>query len=376
MTTVSGSVDIPAPAGEVFDFVARAENYPHYIPAYESGTVVSGDDGYPGMKLRWHTRLAGLRVVAEETVVERRDGRLIRYRGTMLGVPFESSMETQPRDTGTRFTVTIGYELPPLGRAPLASRLVKYAVADQVSQTLDRLAAVFEARRAGSAGESSASGDDATRALDSVQRIYAKWGRHPTLYAAQDWVTFMGSHRTLRRKAVQAMGVGPGARVLEVACGSGRNFPYLEAILGPSGTLVGFDFSREMLAAARGLAVRRGWHNIELVQGDAAVLAVPGGPFDGVVSVLGMSAIPDHVRALERCREVLRPGGVLSVCDARPLRGALRPFNPLVGAVYRRWAAWNPDRDLADDARRVFGNVAVESFKGGAFFIIRSRKEA
>lgn len=78
MTTVSGSVDVPASAAEVFDFVARAENYPLYILAYASGTVISGDDGCPGMKLRWHTRLAGLRVVAEETVVERRDGRLIR----------------------------------------------------------------------------------------------------------------------------------------------------------------------------------------------------------------------------------------------------------------------------------------------------------
>lgn len=367
MTIVCGSIEIPAPAGEVFDFVSRAENYARYIPAYESGEVLSGEDGQPGMTLRWHTRLAGARVAAEETVIERRDGELMRYRGTMLGVPFESSMETCPSATGARFTVAIRYDLPLRLGAPLVGGVVKNAVADQVSQTLERLAAVFASRRAEGGGPSP--DGRANEALDSVQRVYARWGRHPALYAAQDWVTFLGSHRTLRRKAAEALQVGPGARVLEVACGSGRNFPYVQEVIGPSGTLVGFDFSPEMLGAARRLSVRRGWRNIDLVRGDAAVLQVPGGPFDGVLCVLGMSAIPDHVRALERCRDVLRPGGVLSVCDARLFTGALQPFNPLVGAVYRRLAAWVPERELIDDMRRVFGNVTVEAFNRGTFFL-------
>jgi ubiquinone/menaquinone biosynthesis C-methylase UbiE len=137
---------------------------------------------------------------------------------------------------------------------------------------------------------------------------------------------------------------------------------------------VAFDYSREMLAAARGLAVRRGWRNIEFVQGDAAVLEVEGAPVDGVLCVLGISAIPDHRRALERCRAVLRPGGALVVCDARPPSGLLGAVSPLVRRVYGRWAAWHPDRDIVGDLRRLFGEVAVQELNLGTFFIARASK--
>lgn len=172
--------------------------------------------------------------------------------------------------------------------------------------------------------------------LEAVRDVYAVWGRHPLLYAAQDWITFVGRPRAIRRRAVEALALRPGARVLEVACGTGRNFDYLERAIGPTGSLVGFDFSREMLEAARGLVTRRGWRNVELVQGDAAVLDVGSAPFDGVLCVLGISAIPDHRRALERCRAVLRPGGVLVVCDGRAftgLRGARSAMSSATCAV-------------------------------------------
>ena len=181
--------------------------------------------------------------------------------------------------------------------------------------------------------------DHTIQDLEEVRRVYSLWGRHPRLYAAQDWITFMGRHRRIREGAVEAAAIQPNARVLEVACGTGRNFPYIEDRIGPGGQLVGFDYSHEMLAAARDFGMRRGWSNIEFVQGDAAVLDVGSQPFDAVVSVLGISAVPDHLAALRRCRDILRSGGVLAVCDARLFSGALAVFNPLVRAIYGRGAA-------------------------------------
>jgi len=212
--------------------------------------------------------------------------------------------------------------------------------------------------------------------LDAVRQIYRFWGRHARLYAAQDWVTFLGRHRGIRRRAAQATCARRGARVLEVACGSGRNFEHLEAMIGAEGRLVGLDASEPMLGAARQLAERSGWRNIDLVCGDAARLEVGEQPFDAVLSVLGMSAIGDHLQAFERCRQVLRPGGVLVVCDARPLSGRLRALNSGIVAVYRRWAAWNPERDLPADMGRIFGNVTVERFNLGTFFVASSTRAA
>lgn len=200
------------------------------------------------------------------------------------------------------------------------------------------------------------------------------WGRHPRLYAAQDWVTFLGRHRAIRRRAAAATRAGLGERVLEVACGTGRDLGYLEDRVGPEGEIVGFDYSPEMLAAAGDLARRRGWANVSFVEGDAARLEVGDAPFDAVLSVLGMSAIPDHRAALSRCYEVLRTGGVLSVCDAMLPGGAFAVTRPAVRAIYGRLAAWNPNRDLPGDIRRIFGNVTVTEMNLGTFFVATAVK--
>ena len=73
---------------------------------------------------------------------------------------------------------------------------------------------------------------------------------------------------------------------------------------------------------------------------------------------------------------MLRPGGALVVCDARPFSGRLTALNPLVRAVYRRGAAWRPERDLVGDLRRVFGDVGVEEFNLGTFFIARAARHS
>ncbi len=209
--------------------------------------------------------------------------------------------------------------------------------------------------------------------LEKVKAAYSFWGRFPSLYFLQDFVTFMGRPSRIRKAAVTALGAKAGDGILEVACGNGRNSPYVLAVIGERGTLVGLDYSPEMLAAARRLSERRGWKNVRLVEGDAALLQVGEG-FDGVFSVLGISAIPAWERALVRCQEVLRRGGVLVVCDARPFRGPLRFLNPLIKAVYSRFAAWDPEKDISGKMREIFGNVRVETHNLGTFFIAKSVK--
>ncbi len=215
--------------------------------------------------------------------------------------------------------------------------------------------------------------------LDFVDRVYGFWGRHPGLYAAQDYVTFLGQPGRVRRAAVAALGLPEGGTVLEVACGSGRNFPHLIGAIGPRGHLVGFDYSQSMLGAAAESCRRRGWKQVELIQGDAAALDVGARRFDGVLCVLGMSAIPDWRRALARCRDVLVPGGTLSVCDARLFSSpALAWLNPAITRAYAAAAAWAPDRDIPGAMQAIFGNVRTRSYNAGTFVVATSirRSEA
>ncbi len=62
--------------------------------------------------------------------------------------------------------------------------------------------------------------------LDAVQKVYRFWGNYPLMYVAQDYITFMGRPQLLRREAVNALNLKKGDTVLEVACGTGRNFSY------------------------------------------------------------------------------------------------------------------------------------------------------
>ncbi len=205
--------------------------------------------------------------------------------------------------------------------------------------------------------------------LEKVKKVYSFWGNFPSLYSAQDIITFLGRAKTIRSRAVKKLGVKQSNKVLEVACGSGRNFKYIIKAIGKSGFLFGFDYSQEMLDAAQNLSRSNNWTNIKLVQGDAAQLKISEKNFDGVLSVLGISAVPDWEKALKRSYAVLRPNGKLVVCDARLFTGFLKILNPLVKLIYSKFAAWDPSKNIPEKMKEIFGNIEVENLNLGTFFI-------
>jgi len=67
----------------------------------------------------------------------------------------------------------------------------------------------------------------------------------------------------------------PGEVVLDIGCGTGKNFEQILKRLGPSGRLIGIEPSPAMLAHAERLVQRRGWTNVELVCAGAEDAAIP-----------------------------------------------------------------------------------------------------
>ena len=216
--------------------------------------------------------------------------------------------------------------------------------------------------------------DSQNNKLKKVKKVYSFWGRFPFLYSAQDIITFLGRAKTIRSLTVKKIELKRGDKALEVACGSGRNFPYIIEAVGKEGFILGFDYSQEMLDATKQLSKQNDWSDIKLVQGDAAQLKITEKNFDGVVSVLGISAIPDWEKAVERCYDVLRFEGKLVVCDARLFTGFLKFLNPLVKVIYSKFAAWDPSKNIPEKMKEIFGNVEVENLNLGTFFIAISVK--
>jgi S-adenosylmethionine-diacylgycerolhomoserine-N-methlytransferase len=106
----------------------------------------------------------------------------------------------------------------------------------------------------------------------------------------------------------------PGARILEVACGTGRNLDRIAAAY-PDCELYGLDISEEMLRSARAKLGARA----TLAQADAcrfdpmALFGVPG--FDRIVLSYSLSMIPDWTGALSEAARHLAPRGELHIVD-------------------------------------------------------------
>jgi demethylmenaquinone methyltransferase/2-methoxy-6-polyprenyl-1,4-benzoquinol methylase len=136
-------------------------------------------------------------------------------------------------------------------------------------------------------------------------------------------VLSLGLDRRWRAETVAALGLAPGARVLDVATGTAD---LAIALAGAGAEVVGLDASPRMLALAARKIARRG-HRVRLVEGDALALPFPDGSFDAVAIAFGIRNLPDRPAALGAMRRVLRAGGRLAVLElAEPRGGVLGPL--------------------------------------------------
>ncbi len=104
--------------------------------------------------------------------------------------------------------------------------------------------------------------------------------------------------------------VGPDARVVELACGTGILTRRLRDALPHGATLVATDLNEPMLAHA---ALKfRPDERVEWRQVDACALPFPDGSVDAVVCQFGYMFVPDKPLALREARRVLKPGGLLA----------------------------------------------------------------
>jgi len=123
-------------------------------------------------------------------------------------------------------------------------------------------------------------------------------------------------HRALRRRAVQALGLRAGDSVIDMACGTGLNFPLIEDVIGPGGRIIGVDLTDAMLARARDRIAANGWSNISLVQADAAEFDFPA-QVDAILSTYAMSQVPECAKVIARGAAALSEGGRWVVLDVK-----------------------------------------------------------
>jgi SAM-dependent methyltransferase len=122
--------------------------------------------------------------------------------------------------------------------------------------------------------------------------------------------------------------VGPGDRVLELACGPGGLGLAAAERVGPGGEVVLTDVADEMTAIAAARGAQLGLGNVVVRRLDLERIDEPDAAYDVVLCREGLMFALDPGRAVAEIRRVLRPGGRAAVAV-----WAARERNPWLGLV-------------------------------------------
>jgi ubiquinone/menaquinone biosynthesis C-methylase UbiE len=153
----------------------------------------------------------------------------------------------------------------------------------------------------------------------------------------------------VRRAAVAAAGIVPGAVVADVGTGTGF---LAEAALDAGARVIGIDNSSGMLAE---VVERLAGRPFEARAGDAQALPVQNGEVDAVLANMVLHHMPDPPAAIREMARALKPGGRLVITDADS-----HEYRWLLTEQHDRWMGF--DRG---DVERWFRDAGLEDVNFG-----------
>lgn len=138
-----------------------------------------------------------------------------------------------------------------------------------------------------------------------------------------------GIHRLWKRFTIDASGVRPGNKVLDLAGGTGDLTAKFSKLVGREGKVILADINSSMLNVGRDKLRDKGLvQNIEYVQANAQYLPFEDNTFDIITIAFGLRNVTDKDMALRSMYRVLKPGGRLLVLEFS------KPEHEIINKIY------------------------------------------
>jgi SAM-dependent methyltransferase len=210
---------------------------------------------------------------------------------------------------------------------------------------------------------------DADRELKAKHRAMWASGDYPTLASELIW--------GLGPRLVEATGIHPGDRILDVAAGSG-NAAIPAALRGAQ--VIASDLTPELFEAGRQRATEAGVE-LEWRTADAEDLPFDAESFDAVISSIGVMFAPHHELAADELIRVTRRGGRIGLLSWTPagfvgrIFATMKPFNAPLPEGAQPAPLWGDEAhvrelfgDRIDDVTALRDTVTVDRFASGVEF--------
>jgi ubiquinone/menaquinone biosynthesis C-methylase UbiE len=126
------------------------------------------------------------------------------------------------------------------------------------------------------------------------------------------YVNGLGPVAAGKRERMRLLGLGPGARAIDVGCGLGDDARALSRLVGPHGEVVGLDSSTALLERAQSRCEAEDGP-VTFITGDAHELPFDAGAFDAARTERTLQHLESPARAVGELARVTRPGGVVLV---------------------------------------------------------------
>ena len=195
------------------------------------------------------------------------------------------------------------------------------------------------------------------RSDGASQQGAIRWAR---LYDSVVQVVTLGRERRLRSTTLDRAGAFPGARVLDVGCGTGTLTLEAKRRCGTEGRVHGIDVSAHMIARARAKAKAAGL-DVTLEVASADSLPFADASCDIVICSLALHHLRRNQRrtAVAEMHRVLAPGGRVVIVDLSPQTGLVAALSPI--AFLHRGSG-----DIAAEAEALLADVGFGDVEVGA----------